>query len=625
MMNYALKLAESGLCVLPLRPRQKTPMVANWQNLATTDEKQIREWWTAWPDANIGIACGLSGLTVVDVDAKNGNDGLDVWNALCIKHRIADETVTAHTPSGGLHLYYRTPENVDLHNTAGRLGVGIDTRSNGGYVVAPPSVTDVGAYRWDKQQHNFLTLPDVLIDLLKEPEKAPFVLGEKIEQGERNVNMFKFACKLRADGMEFDEILAALKSTNQKRCVPPQTDGELLAIATSACRYEKGDRKQAEYHKNVQSAEYIAILAQLGYTFRMNALDDRVEVTSEPISDALESKIKTQLRDIGYPQVNVARDAYIAEAYDHQYHPIKDYLENLQWNGQDHIGNLGCYFRDSQGAFGALLKLWLIGAVAKVYAAEQNRMLCLDGPQGIGKSHFVRWLCPEHLRLEHYIDSRINPDDKDGFVRLVSVWIWEVGELGVTTRKADIESLKQFLSMRQVTVRQAYARYDLDKPALASFIGTVNNIDGFLADPSGHRRFMSIKLDSIDWNYATEIDVNQVWSQAKALYDAGEHWQPEGNELTLVDSLNAEYQIDDPVEDYFNVTIETTNNPQDFMSTNDILYRLHTAGYNDRNPTVERRALSSFAIKAGLEKMTARIDGVQQRGYIGIRKRDKNG
>ena len=121
-----------------------------------------------------------------------------------------------------------------------------------------------------------------------------------------------------------------------------------------------------------------------------------------------------------------------------------------------------------------------MGAVARAYQKTQSRLLILDGEQGIGKSHFVRWLAAPVKRDDLYIEGPINPDDKDSLVRLMTVWLWEVAELGGTTRKSDREALKHFLSQEQVTVRRPYGRYDLVKPALSAFIGTVNNEAGIL-------------------------------------------------------------------------------------------------------------------------------------------------
>jgi putative DNA primase/helicase len=300
-------------------------------------------------------------------------------------------------------------------------------------------------------------------------------------------------------------------------------------------------------HERVLSAEYIEVLGNLGYTFRMSELDFTVEVNSEPLNDALECEIRARLRDAGYEKVNVARDAFIAYAYAHRYHPIKNYLESQAWDGNDHIAALASYFTDEDGVFSAWLRLWLIGAVARVYRnGTQNRALVLDGRQDLGKSFFVHWLT-SGLGGKFYIDSAIDPENKDDHIRLMNTWVWEIGELNATTGKVDRNALKQFLSREEVRVRVPYGRNDLTRPALTSFIATANNDGGFLNDPTGSRRFAACTLKSINWDYASNVDVNQVWAQAKHLFDAGEPWRFTGADQAKVNEINSRFEIENPI------------------------------------------------------------------------------
>jgi hypothetical protein len=143
-VHWALSYAVRGWHVFPLRPGQKTPLTERGQNEATVDPAVIEQWWHAWPHANVGIHARPSGLYVVDVDCGPGKRGAASWDALRAEH--GDQpTYTVRTQSGGLHLYYAAPAGLDLTNTAGRLGVDIDTRGNG-YVVAPPSTVGGRAY-----------------------------------------------------------------------------------------------------------------------------------------------------------------------------------------------------------------------------------------------------------------------------------------------------------------------------------------------------------------------------------------------------------------------------------------------------------------------------------------------
>lgn len=154
----ALEAAARGWHVFPLTPHGKKPLrgFTDWERHATADPDRIAAFWLHAP-YNIGVACGPSGLVVIDLDmpkpgehppdeaaAHGATCGEQVFRLLCAKHGqpYPDDTLTVRTRRGGLHLYFRAPEGVRLRNTAGtRGGLGwlIDTRAHGGYVVAPGS------------------------------------------------------------------------------------------------------------------------------------------------------------------------------------------------------------------------------------------------------------------------------------------------------------------------------------------------------------------------------------------------------------------------------------------------------------------------------------------------------
>jgi hypothetical protein len=146
LLAAALGYASNGWRVFPLKPGTKTPMTSRGHHNATTDEAQIRAWWTTWPDANIGLVAG-DGLAVLDVDPRNGGD--DTLKAL-IEEYGPICTRSVQTGSGGKHFYFHDDAEAPLRHGTGRLGRGLDIKAGGrGYVVAPPSVHPNGReYEW---------------------------------------------------------------------------------------------------------------------------------------------------------------------------------------------------------------------------------------------------------------------------------------------------------------------------------------------------------------------------------------------------------------------------------------------------------------------------------------------
>lgn len=141
-LPVALAYARMGWAVFPLRPLSKVPATPNGFKDATTDPAVITAWWTENPTANIGIATGASNLFVVDVDTKNGKKGAETLSALVAEYGDLPETYTVKTWSGGWHYFFQMPE-PRLKNSTGTekagLGPDVDTRGDGGYVVAGPS------------------------------------------------------------------------------------------------------------------------------------------------------------------------------------------------------------------------------------------------------------------------------------------------------------------------------------------------------------------------------------------------------------------------------------------------------------------------------------------------------
>ncbi|HEX8560337.1 MAG TPA: bifunctional DNA primase/polymerase [Pyrinomonadaceae bacterium] len=226
---------------------------------ATTDEAQVRRWWEQYPLANVGLAMGRkSGLVALDVDPRAGGDA-----SLCeLIERYGElpATLEAVTGGGGSHVFFAHP-GVTFKNSSSVLGEGLDVKTDGGYVVAAPSLHASGKrYEW-RSTRRPAQMPGWLLKLLtaekplataatakaSAPSRAPASPrpGGVIPLHSRNAQLFRIACALRGDGAGYDEIERAVFEAYERRCVKepePMTEAELRKIAKSAMRYQAGRR-----------------------------------------------------------------------------------------------------------------------------------------------------------------------------------------------------------------------------------------------------------------------------------------------------------------------------------------------------------------------------------------------
>lgn len=164
-------IAPDGMCTcrkIDCKDLGKHPAVKSWKSAATVDIAKAQNWWSLDSKFlhNIGIATGkVSGITVIDIDTKN--NGLETWQDICAKYDIPN-TYTVKTGSGGLHLYFKYCK--DVPNSTNTYGSGIDTRNDGGYIIAPPSNHKSGGSYAVIADVPLADFPD---DLLKAKAPAP--------------------------------------------------------------------------------------------------------------------------------------------------------------------------------------------------------------------------------------------------------------------------------------------------------------------------------------------------------------------------------------------------------------------------------------------------------------------
>jgi hypothetical protein len=166
--------------VLPLVPGEKRPLVSQGFHAATIDPDRVLDAWTTRPNSNVGLATGsVSGLVVIDVDVdrEKGIDGSVAMRHLAATLGPLTDRLVVRTPRGGWHLYFEH-RGAPIPKSESRLGPGIDVRADGGYIVAPPSRSKVGAWSWslpdgrlEPIQADLPALPDAWAEAMRKRER----------------------------------------------------------------------------------------------------------------------------------------------------------------------------------------------------------------------------------------------------------------------------------------------------------------------------------------------------------------------------------------------------------------------------------------------------------------------
>lgn len=368
-----------------------------------------------------------------------------------------------------------------------------------------------------------------------------------------------------------------------------------------------------------KTEDYIKAILANDVTLKLNDMSDRMEIVTDngprPVNDIDDSVILGRLLDFGMRNEGYMRKSMHALAARNRYHPVREYLDGLTWDGGNHFDALMGHLEMTSELATVFWRKFMIGSIAKVLTGAQNYMLVLKGAQGRGKSRLVRWLCPLP-NLFH--EGAIAPDNKDDQIKLIENWFWEVAELEGTVKRAAVSALKNFITMRNVGVRVPYGRYAINKLAAASMVGTINDDGtGFLNDRTGNRRFAVVEVKDIDWGY-TAINLDQLWAEIYAAYLSGETWELTHHEQEIQSEINELQMTVSPLEELFNQHYVVDPSREDkFAATMGILEKLETMGLKG-DQFKNKMELTSLLTKRGLKSVQKRNGGVRTRGYEGV-------
>ncbi|BFK51343.1 hypothetical protein I2200191F5_06020 [Blautia wexlerae] len=216
-------------------------------------------------------------------------------------------------------------------------------------------------------------------------------------------------------------------------------------------------------------------------------------------------------------------------ANENKYHPIRDYLNTLVWDGTERIRFCLRHFlgADADDYTYEALKLFLLGAISRAFqpGCKFEIMLCLVGGQGAGKSTFFRLLA---VRDEWFSDDLRKLDDDNVYRKLQGHWIIEMSEMMATANAKSIEEIKSFLSRQKEVYKIPYETHPADRPRQCVFGGTSNALDFLPLDRSGNRRFIPVmvypeqaEVHILEDEAASRAYIEQMWAEAMEIYRSG--------------------------------------------------------------------------------------------------------
>ena len=318
------------------------------------------------------------------------------------------------------------------------------------------------------------------------------------------------------------------KEVNEERA--PRTVGDVKEMLSK--------HSNGEIQRTIQNC--ITILQNdhvLADAIGLNLLSERIDIVKpvgwprfgKTLNDTDMKYILRRMEKYGISSEKKIESAIRIVANENRYHPIRDYLNGLKWDGTGRIAHVLHHFlgaAEDEYTCEAM-KIFLLGAIKRVFqpGCKFETMLCLVGGQGVGKSSFFRLLA---VKDEWFSDDLRRLDDDNVYRKLQGHWIIEMSEMIATANAKSIEEIKSFLSRDKDFLRMAYDRYGGDHPRQSVFAGTTNRMDFLPLDRSGNRRFLPVTVDAskadchiLDNPAESRHYFEQLWAEIMVQYKSG--------------------------------------------------------------------------------------------------------
>lgn len=236
-------------------------------------------------------------------------------------------------------------------------------------------------------------------------------------------------------------------------------------------------------------------------------------------------------------------------ALENSFHPVKEYLNSLEWDGKKRIEHIFQKFFGAENTeyTRTVSKIHFVASVARIYqpGVKYDTAIVFVGGQGLGKSYFI-----DRLAKGWGNDSLQRVDNKDAYEALIGSWLIELPEMSAM-KKSDNETIKHFLSKREDRFRLSYGKRTVTYERACTFWGSSNDLN-FLKDTTGNRRYYPIGCDKEaqkmkSWKDLTDAMIDQIWAEAKTLYEEGYSiYLPEELDATA-EQVQAQYTEESPI------------------------------------------------------------------------------
>lgn len=269
------------------------------------------------------------------------------------------------------------------------------------------------------------------------------------------------------------------------------------------------------------------LLKHFNASIRFNLMTRRREISFPEIPIPLEDSENSALAMVNYLATLNGMpirqlDSHLNElALENSYHPIVECLKKNPWDGSPRLDEfIKTIEADEPELAHKIIKTWMVATIAAPHMPNgitNHGALVIQGPQGIGKTAWIRKLPPFECGAVK-VGALVDPTNKDSIIGLNRFWIVEIGELDATFKKSDIARLKSFITSDVDDIRVPWGKKETHLIRRTTYAATVNE-SNFLVDTTGNRRWWTIAAKSI--NYEHDFDMIQVWAEVYNLWTNG--------------------------------------------------------------------------------------------------------